>query len=208
MSIFNPVMKYYSEILALPGFVRDPFLSIGVQDIEYSPIPGVIPEEFQFPTLGELLRARGLKQVDELDPFDNRATLRWNLNTPVSLVVYDHFATVFDIGTVEHIFDTRQVFENYLRMVAVGGYFAIHGPCRNFADHGLHTFSSELFPRVMQVNGFEIVYLKYTNSSGEEMDLNPENSQDIICWCVGRKLRSMAEFVCPEQRRYDPNATV
>lgn len=203
MAIFNPVMGVVTEMLNVPNFVQGPFLGLGVQDIEKSDIEGVIPPEFKFDTLGQLLRARGI-EVDELDPFDSRAKLQFNLNEPVPEEFNEAYATLLDYGCSEHIFDTRQVLENCMRMVMIGGFYAVHAPCRNFANHGLHTYHSELLPRAMEANGFEIVFLKYTTDTGREVDVNGNESIDTICWVVGRKLKTFKKFVCPEQSRYEP----
>lgn len=212
MAIFNPVMKIFSEMMALPNFMRSRFLCLGVQDIEQSDIEGVIPDEFKFKTFGDLVRARGII-VDELDPFDARANIPLNLNYPI----YNHlrfdenydvrtheeyYATVLDYGCIEHIFDTRMVIENCMRMVEVGGIYAVHTPVRNFANHGLHTFSQEVFPRAMEANGFEILFERYTTSSG--WDIIADENQDVIGWYAGKKMQPIIDFKIPEQGRYEP----
>ncbi len=202
MAIFNPVMSICSEMFALPDFIKSPLLCLGVQDIEKSFIPGVIPDEFKFDTLGDLFRARGI-ECYELDPFDDRAKMNNNLNEPINEVLYEMFSTVLDYGCVEHIFDTKTVIENCMRMVKVGGLYAVHTPVRNFANHGLHTFSSELFRSVMEANGFEVIYEKFTTSTAREVDMNSDESVDVIGWTVGRKTRPLVIFISPEQKRYE-----
>ncbi len=54
---------------------------------------------------------------------------------------HERYQTVYDVGTIEHVFDTRQCFENCARMVAVGGHYFIHTPVRGYFGHGLHTFA-------------------------------------------------------------------
>ncbi len=205
MAIFNPVMKIFSEIMALPNFMSSPFLCLGVQDIEKSDIEGVIPDEFKFDTFGDLCRARGI-EIYELDPFDSRAKIRNNLNDPIGNIniLHEMFQTVLDYGCIEHIFDTRMVFENCMQMVKVGGLYAIHTPVRNFAGHGLHTFSPELIPSVMQHNGFEVIYEKYSTSSGRIVDITSDENVDVIGWYVGKKLTQTDKFISPEQKRYEP----
>ncbi len=202
MAIFNPVMKIFSEILALPDFIKSPFLCLGVQDIEKSDIPGVIPDEFKFDTVGDLLRNKGI-EVYELDPFDNRAKMKNNLNYPVNEVLYEMFSTVLDYGCIEHIFDTKTVIENCMRMLKVGGLYAIHTPVRNYADHGLHTFSTELFPRVFEANGFSLIYERYTTDTGRDIDIKEKENVDVLGWFVGKKTKSLIHFKVPEQKRYD-----
>ncbi len=203
MAIFNPVMPIVLELFSLPDFIKSPFLCLGVQDIEKSDIPGVIPPEFKFDTLGDVLRLRDLS-VDELDPFDTRASLKYNLNLPVPTHEHEKYATLLDYGCIEHIFDTKMVFENCMRMVKIGGLYAIHTPVRNFANHGLHTFSSELIPRVMEANGFEVIYERYTTSSGRDVDMDGTENVDVIGWVAGRKIKSFTTFNYIEQARYEP----
>jgi hypothetical protein len=199
MAIFSNVMWVFSEMLALPDFLSDPFLALGVQYIGQSDFP-----EFHYPNLNALLHARGIKQLDELDPFDAAASLKWNLNYPVPEESHERYATVFDIGCAEHIFDTRQVFENCLRMVRVGGLYAAHLPVSGHSDHGLHTFHSELVPRVLKANGFELVYLRYTTQSGNVFMPSEKPAVDGLVWAVGRKLQPLETFHSPEQSMYAP----
>jgi hypothetical protein len=114
------------------------------------------------------------------------------------------FATVLDYGCIEHIFDTKTVVENCMRMAKVGGLYAVHTPVRNFAWHGLHTFSPEMIPSVFKVNGFQLIYERYTTSSGIDVDIYGEESVDTIGWYVGRKTESIKYFTSPEQNRYAP----
>ena len=204
MAIFPVHMAEFSEILALPGFLASPFLEIGCQGLANSDNP-----EYQFPTLSDLLRARGITELDELDPFDANANLQWNLNYPVPIESHEKYATVLDIGCVEHIFDTRAVFENCLRMVKVGGLYAVHTPVSGHVDHGLHTFHSELVPRLFEANNFEPVYQKYMLQTGKSYAPPPGDgpyggNADGFIWAVGRKTKPLETLIIPEQARYSP----
>ena len=203
MAIFNPVMPILSEILKLSDFVKTPLLCLGVQDIEKSEIPGVIPPEYKFNTMGEVFRDRGII-CDELDPFDTRAIHKWNLNEAVPSEAHEKYSTILDYGCIEHIFDTKMVLENCIRMLKVGGLYAIHCPVRHFIEHGLYTFSSETIPRALEANGFEMIYQRFTTSSGVDAKMDGSDSTDVIGWYVGRKVKSFTSFVCPEQSRYQP----
>ncbi len=199
MAIFNPVIPIFQEILELPNFMESPIMCLGVQDIEKG---DHIPQSFKFDTFGDLCRARGIV-CDELDPFDIRAKYDHNLNEPVHEKMHEKYNTLLDYGCIEHIFDTKMVLQNCMNMVKVGGYYAIHTPVRNFAGHGIYTFSPELFPRIMEANGFEVIYFKMTNSSGVEFSVDDHVNEDLIGWIVGKKLKSLDKFVTVEQERYD-----
>ncbi len=202
MALFNPVMKIFKEIMGIEGFVASPFLCLGVQDIEKSDIPGVILDEFKFDTIGDVLRNRGV-ECYELDPFDRRAWFSHNLNNKIE-GLDEEFATLLDYGCIEHIFDTKTVIENCMRMVKVGGLYCIHTPVRNFAGHGLHTFSPEMIPSVMKANGFELINERYTTSSGRNVDIEGDESVDTIGWYLGKKTKTLDKFISPEQKRYAP----
>jgi hypothetical protein len=198
MAIGPAHVRYYREILARPGFLAEPLLIFGVQDTW--PSAGVPePDELlRHPDLGAYLRARGLREVLTLDRFDERADLRYDMNHPVPAREHGRFATVIDIGCLEHVFDTRQCLESCLRMLQVGGHYLLHTPVNGYHRHGLHTFHPEVLPTALELNGFEIVYRKLTTPDGVEL-ARTDGHPDVLLWVVARKTAPLADFVCPQQ---------
>ena len=158
-----------------------------------------IPADFALPTLGEILRQRGCPHVEELDLFDPRASLRFDMNQPVPEDQHERYATFIDIGSIEHVFDTRQCLENCLRMVRPGGYYAVHTPCKGYFAHGLHTFNPELFTSTLIANGFELVYFQLMAHPGGAPVKHPRLARNMILWLAARKIRPMKSFVHPQQ---------
>ncbi len=83
------------------------------------------------------------------------ADITHDFNHPVPKTFHGAFDVLIDGGTMEHIFDVRQVLMNYMEMVKTGGSIFINVPANNLLGHGLYQFSPELFYRVFSHdNGF------------------------------------------------------
>jgi hypothetical protein len=208
---------YHKAILAVPGFLADPIRLIGVQEFFGSPAYGTDPmwpdyvEQPTCPTLREFLVSRGYQDVLELDYQDKRAAMNWDLNLPIPTDWHETAATICDIGTIEHIADSCQVLENYLRMAKVGGHIMIHTPVHGFFGHGLHTFSPEFIVETLKANGCEVRYLAYSTDGGTEVVAEMDNrgcwsytpaGEHIIIWIAVQKLRPTDTFQLIQQRYY------
>jgi len=189
-------LHFYQEIFGLPGFLRDPIVCFGYQEFDND----VLLDGAHHADLGEYFAGMGLRTVS-LDPFDPRAALRYDMNDPVPGSEHGRYGTFIDIGSLEHVFDTRQCFENCLRMVAPGGHYLLHTPVNGYYGHGFHVFNPECLLNGMQLNGFEVVYLKYSRVDGTVI-ADPESSPNTLIWAVGRKEREMGKFVSPQQGKW------
>lgn len=80
-----------------------------------------------------------------------------DLNLPVPAELRGRFDTVFEAGTIQHIFDLPQVFANLHAVLKEGGR-VIHGmaPSTNHVDHGFYMFSPTLFHDFYSANGWRI----------------------------------------------------
>jgi hypothetical protein len=108
--------------------------------------------------LEPLLELLGAREVLALDASDyESADFVHDLNEPIPDTLRGRFTTVFDGGTIEHVFDVAAVLRNYLAMVEVGGRLIIHTMANNYLGHGFYQFSPEFFYRVLTPeNGYEI----------------------------------------------------
>src|SRR5712691_9861384 len=120
---FVPILE---ECFALPGFPGTKALIFGFQDIDIHEIfirpPSAVswkrkllqlqyrmagrlipvPAEFQAGDLGEVLKRKGAESVDTLDLFDQRANLRFDMNTPVAAEYHELYDSIIDLGSLEH----------------------------------------------------------------------------------------------------------
>lgn len=197
---FVPIFR---QIFELPNFLSEPFLSLGYKD---NFTGEDFPEDFQLSDLKDLLILKGLQDIQHLDLFDPRAEFRYDLNRPVPEEEYEKYQTLVDIGTLEHVFDTRQCLENSLRMVKIGGLYFLVTPVKGYFKHGLHTFNPELILSTLALNNFEIIYLTYSTRAGEILQ-DPSSGLDVLIWVVAMKQKTLNEFVVPQQeiwkRYYD-----
>jgi hypothetical protein len=193
---------YCLEIFALPGFLADPILVFGVQDILKPCSARRMRKELApFADLGGYLRSRGVGQVVTMDAFDPRADLRYDLNRPVPEHEHGRYATLIDIGCLEHVFDSRQCLENCLRLVRRDGHLLIHTPVKGYYGHGLHTFHPEGLLGVLELNGFQVLYAKYSTASGRHVT-SPDAFRDVLIWMVGKKIGEFDRFTNPQQARW------
>lgn len=105
-----------------------------------------------------LFRLLGCERVESADISDwEGADHLVDLNLPVPPELVDRFDTVFEAGTLQHLFDLPQVFANLHALVREGGR-VIHGmaPSTNHVDHGFYMFSPTLFHDFYTANGWRI----------------------------------------------------
>ena len=103
-------------------------------------------------------RLLGCERVSSSDVSDwEGADHILDLNQPVPEELRGRFDTVFEAGTLQHLFDLPQVFANLHALVREGGR-VIHGmaPSTNHVDHGFYMFSPTLFHDFYTANGWRI----------------------------------------------------
>jgi hypothetical protein len=191
-------VRWFEAIFGIDGFFGEPVVTFGFHEIALGKAGHPVPDAYKADNLAQLLANRGLKDTHVLDYFDSRADLRYDMNQPVPSSEYDRYGTFVDIGSLEHLFDARQCLENCLRMVKVGGFYFLHTPVRGYFLHGFHTFHPEALTQALTLNGFEIVFVRYSSADGTPID-DPGAASDVLIWLVGRKTRRIAEFVSPQQ---------
>ena len=197
VAIFKNHAQYYREIFALPKILQGPLLTIGFQ--EMSDCEDL--HDFCFSNLKDLLASYNVKDVVVLDPFDSRAELHYDLNVPVPKSEYEKYRVLMDIGSLEHIFDTKQVLENCMRMTGVGGLYFLHTPVNGYMYHGLHVFNPMLITEAFRLNGFDILYLRYSSKNGIPLN-DPAEAPDSLIWLVGRKTMPIDTFKIPQQTEF------
>jgi len=104
--------------------------------------------------VSDVLGARSVRSLDYSDY--QQADIIHDLNQPLAPELHNSFDTLIDGGTMEHIFDIRQVLANYMALVKTGGSIFIMTTANNLCGHGFYQFSPEFFYRVFDpANGFE-----------------------------------------------------
>jgi hypothetical protein len=100
-----------------------------------------------------LLGAESVQSVDYSSY--EKVDIVHDLNTPVPEALHGSFDALVDGGSLEHIFDVKQVLTNYMNLVKVGGSLFLVTTANNMCGHGFYQFSPEFFYRVFgHANGF------------------------------------------------------
>ncbi|MGC4865233.1 hypothetical protein ACLQ3B_07360 [Micromonospora sp. DT53] len=146
----------------------------------------------------EFLTSRGVTEVVSLDLFDERAELRFDMNGPVPDEYHGRFESLIDIGSLEHVFDTRQCLENSLRMLDIGGWYFLHVPVNGYFAHGLHVFNPQGIVDALRLNGMEVHDLVYTDHRGRRVR-NPGRQGHRLMWLAAQKVKSTERFIVPQQ---------
>ena len=97
----------------------------------------------------------GVESIEIMDVSDyENADITHDLNLRVPKILEGAFDSIFDFGTSEHIFNTKQILDNYNLMLKTGGRI-LHGlPSTNRVGHGFFMFSPELFYDYYMANKF------------------------------------------------------
>ena len=187
--------RLWRRILAEQLPANGAWITMGFQDID----PAAREDSwFDVRDLKTLLESRGAN-VTTLDHFDTRADLIHDLNVPIAESLHERFDVLLDIGTIEHVFDTRQVLITYLSLVRVGGLLCIHAPVSGYCWHGLHTFHPTVIRDALSENGCQIRYESFSDVRGTDIESSHLQGRDAIVWLVAEKVRPFNEFQPPQQ---------
>ena len=180
--IYRNYMPYIDTFLNTIGIIDKDILLIGVHKMRGAGL------------FSEYLLNNGAGHVTTLDLFDSAADLQLDLNQPLNL---EHqYDALIDIGSIEHIFDTKQVLDNYIWAVRVGGYIAIHTPVGGYYGHGMYTFNPRMIMDALEINGCTILGEDYSGG-------NRVKNEDTNLWVIALKDSEYDEFICPQEGQWE-----
>jgi hypothetical protein len=172
-------------------------------------------------TSRELFTAMGFAQSDDLDfTADEGCSIVHDLNRPLPVALRGAYDLVFEVGTIEHVFDMRQVFDNIVSLTKVGGT-VFHLSPLTWINHGFYNFSLTLFYDVYRCNGFEnmqfflvafpAVFERVQTVQVQPMPFTPDlivlkapEGHFLMVSCAATKARDVRPFQVPIQAAYDP----
>lgn len=106
----------------------------------------------------------------------NNAHHIFDLNeSHISDTIKDKYNLFIDAGTMEHVFDIKQVFVNISELFKSNGFIIHSMPDNNIFDHGFYQFSPTLFNDYYRANSFDILSIKVLELT-ENKYLAPEAS--------------------------------
>lgn len=160
-----------------------------VPDVEISISAKDEFRERQFITDVSLFLSLGFESIDSIDNSDfEQCTIVHDLNKDVPVDLHKRFDVIFDGGSSEHIFNISKVFENYYKMLKIGGRIIHSLPSSNHVDHGFYMFSPTLFSDYYSANKWcikDILFIKtHINFETKPMKVY-EYVPGYLDWFVG-----------------------
>ena len=133
-----------------------------------------IPNPLIFKTL--------FKKVDVIDNYlaankETRATIKHDMNLPISTNFFNQYDLVVDSGTLEHIFNYPQALINISNILKVGGVVYHFLPACSWLEHGFAQFSAETLMGWYKINGYEVIHAYYSMQD-KDIDYYSDESLD------------------------------
>lgn len=112
----------------------------------------------------DLFRMMNFTEVASLDAFDaDKPTILHDMNKPIPEQYVGRYDVVFDIGSMEHVFDVKSFVANCIALTREGGTLVIYDALMGWHNECFYNFQTPFFFDVFRANGFEdiSVYLNY-----------------------------------------------
>lgn len=167
-------------------YYKNPFLMLGNQDTNMD----ISPQEYFDVSIYKTIDPDGGDYID----------LTANLKE-----LYNSFGTVFNLGTIEHIWDAHAAWSNALRLVKVGGYFVGVSPIHGYYRHGIHITDPVAILTFLQKNKFEVLDHYISHKKGwaintiEEAMNSKRATNDILLWYAAQKIEHLENLSPPTQ---------
>jgi hypothetical protein len=113
--------------------------------------------------------------------------------------LYDRWPTVFNLGTLEHIWDAHTAWVTACRMVTVGGHLITHSPVGGYEKHGVHITDAGMIGQFLEINGFEVQCKWLTAQDGGRRTTVSRGGGQRILWLVAKKAKAVTQFQAPSQ---------
>lgn len=171
---------HFDRLRALGAF-RSPMLMLGNQECR----DGDSAREFF-----------GVDSYTTLDP--DGGDLPLDLSGDVSHL-FGRYDCVFNLGTIEHIWDAHAAYVNAARMVKLGGVFIGHSPVGGWERHGVHVTDEKFIRAFFRGNGFRIDAHWLALQDGRPIGDVLRGGGCQTLWMVATKLSEVERFVPPQQ---------
>lgn len=168
--------EHMPHILRMEPYFKAPMLMLGNQENKAG---------YKFPVPYDTL---------DLDGGD----IKLDLNQ--QLVYGRDWETVFNLGTLEHVWNVHQAYLNAGRAVKTGGYFLGHSPVAGYEGHCIHITGWKYLLQFFELNGFQIVDRWFSEQGGRICDAPSRNcGRSIILWFVAKKITGGNPIRFPQQ---------
>lgn len=155
-------LPFFDKCHAVHPFAS-PFLSLGSQEIhDTTEIIDVFFRRNAYKRAAHhghfeaLLRERYAVSDYADNDINGLASFNWDLSRPLPAKLHSKWGVIYDGGTLEHIFNIAQAFENIHNLCAVGGT-VIHVTPVSWQNHGFYNLTPKLFYSLCSANKYKPV---------------------------------------------------
>lgn len=126
--------------------------------------------------------------------------LQFDLNGSLPGYEQQQFKTVFNLGTLEHVWNVHEAYCTAARFVEAGGFYLGHSPVAGYEGHGIHVTDHRYLLQFFEINGFEICARWFTEQNGRACS-SPERNcgRSIILWIIAQRVQIVPFFKFPQQ---------
>lgn len=137
----------------------------------------------------------GVRKYESIDPFDGRATYKFDLNYPLPWWHIKRYDLLTNFGTAEHIFNIAQAFETMHKLLKSGG-IALHAlPAYGDINHGFYNIHPIFFAKMAEANGYEILDYRYVdNIANRTADREKRGEMAAYGYVAIRDRRTLADY--------------
>jgi hypothetical protein len=97
--------------------------------------------------------------------------------------------TVFNLGTLEHIWDAHQAHVDAASMVKLGGYFLGQVPVAGWEGHAVHITAPGMVLDFFAFNGFKVEEVWFTTQAGNSCGVPMRNGgKSILLWFAAKRV--------------------
>ena len=112
---------------------------------------------------------------------------------------YGRYNVVYNLGTLEHVWDAHRAYSNVAKMIKLGGIYAGHSPVGGYENHGIHVTDYRQILSFFQLNGFDMIDHWLTDQQGNHLSSVRRLQYNTILWCKFIKVKEIDTFVRPQQ---------
>jgi 2-polyprenyl-3-methyl-5-hydroxy-6-metoxy-1,4-benzoquinol methylase len=139
----------------------------------------------QYSYVGDLKKFFQCEEYKSLDP--DGGDFLYDIQDDLSFM-YEQWDCVFNLGTLEHVWDVHLAYSNAAKLIKVGGFFIGHTPIHGHHEHGVHITTPKAILKFFEINGFENI--KHWDHG---------THQGVVMWHVAQKITHQLEFKRPQQ---------
>ncbi|CAK8711350.1 hypothetical protein GCAAIG_00640 [Candidatus Electronema halotolerans] len=142
------------------------------------------------------------RKIISIDP--DGGDFKIDLSDPRIFVVnpdiHRRFSVVYNLGTIEHIWDIHTAYVNASELCDMGGVFVNIVPVSGYALHGMHVTNHKYIEIFFLKNGYDILDIFYTSKEGESYEAPTRwFTGDILQWIVARKCKFVESYIRPQE---------